>query len=118
MVQSLLDTDFYKLTMMQVVLHQYASAWVRYAFKWRNWEEMHLKGSLDDFKSMLDEEIDKLCRLRFQEDELAYLVSFRFFKPDFIEYLRLFKLNKSYIRTSVAEGRLKINIEGPWLDLS
>ena len=115
MVPSLLDTDFYKLTMMQVVLHQYASAWVRYAFKWRNWEEMHLKGSLDDFKSMLDEEIDELCRLRFQEDELAYLVSFRFFKPDFIEYLRLFKLNKSYIRTSIEEGRLKINIEGPWL---
>ncbi len=115
MVQSLLDTDFYKLTMMQVVLHQYASAWVRYAFKWRNWEEMHLKGSLDDVKSMLDEEIDKLCRLRFQEDELDYLVSFRFFKPDFIEYLRLFKLNKSYIRTSVEEDRLKINIEGPWL---
>lgn len=115
MVPSLLDTDFYKLTMMQVVLHQYASAWVRYAFKWRNWEEMHLKGSLHNFKSMLDEEIDKLCRLRFQEDELAYLVSFRFFKPDFIEYLRLFKLNKSYIQTSVEEGRLKINIEGPWL---
>jgi nicotinic acid phosphoribosyltransferase len=30
MIHSLLDTDFYKLTMMQVVLHQYASAWVRY----------------------------------------------------------------------------------------
>ena len=115
MVPSLLDTDFYKLTMMQIVLHQYASAWVRYAFKWRNWDEMHLKGSLDNFKSRLDEEIDKLCRLRFQEDELAYLVSIHFFKPDFIEYLRLFKLNKSYIKTSVEEGRLKIDIEGPWL---
>jgi hypothetical protein len=50
MVHSLLDTDFYKLTMMQVVLHKYASAWVRYAFKWRNWDEMHLKGSLETFK--------------------------------------------------------------------
>ena len=115
MVPSLLDTDFYKLTMMQVVLHQYASAWVRYAFKWRNWDEMHLKGSLDNFKSLLDEEIDELCRLRFQEDELAYLVSIRFFQPDFIEYLRLFKLNKSYIKTSIEENRLKIDIEGPWL---
>jgi nicotinate phosphoribosyltransferase len=76
---------------------------------------MLLKGSLDNFKSRLDEEIDKLCRLRFQEDELAYLVSIHFFKPDFIEYLRLFKLNKSYIKTSVEEGRLKIDIEGPWL---
>ncbi len=115
MVPSLLDTDFYKLTMMQVVLHQYASAWVRYAFKWRNWNEMHLKGSLENFKRKLDEEIDKLCDLRFQEDELAYLVSIHFFKPDFIEYLRLFQLNRNYIQTSIEEGDLKINIEGPWL---
>jgi len=115
MVPSLLDTDFYKLTMMQVVLHQYASAWVRYAFKWRNWDEMNLKGSLENFKSKVDEEIEKLCRLRFQEDELAYLVSIHFFKPDFIEYLRLFHFNSSYIKTSIEEGQLKINIEGPWL---
>jgi len=115
MVLSLLDTDFYKLTMMQVVLHQYASTWVRYAFKWRNWDEMHLKGSLENFKCQLDEEIDKLCDLRFQEDELAYLVSIHFFKPDFIEYLRLFQLNRNYIKAFIEEDQLKINIEGPWL---
>jgi nicotinate phosphoribosyltransferase len=115
MVPSLLDTDFYKLTMMQVVLHQYARAWVRYAFKWRNWDQMHLKGSLENFKRKLDEEIDKLCDLRFQEDELNYLVSIHFFKPDFIEYLRLFQLNRKYIKVSIEADRLKINIEGPWL---
>lgn len=115
MALSLLDTDFYKLTMMQVVLHQYARAWVRYAFKWRNWDEMHLKGSLENFKRKLDEEIDKLCDLRFQEDELAYLVSIHFFKPDFIEYLRLFQLNRNYIKVSIEGDQLKINIEGPWL---
>jgi len=115
MVPSLLDTDFYKLTMMQVVLHQYAEAWVRYAFKWRNWDEMHLKGSLENFKRKLDKEVDKLCDLRFQEDELAYLISIHFFKPDFIEYLRLFQLNRNYIKTSIEQDELKINIEGPWL---
>lgn len=115
MVPSLLDTDFYKLTMMQVVLHQYARAWVRYAFKWRNWDEMHLKGSLKNFKRKLDKEIDKLCDLRFQEDELEYLASFHFFKPDFIEYLRLFQLNRNYLKVSVEADHLKINIEGPWL---
>ena len=115
MVPSLLDTDFYKLTMMQVVLHQYARAWVRYAFKWRNWDEMHLKGSLENFKRKLDEEIDKLCDLRFQDEELEYLVSIHFFKPDFIEYLRLFQLNRNYIKVSIEGDQLKINIEGPWL---
>lgn len=116
MVHSLLDTDFYKLTMMQVVLHQYASAWVRYAFKWRNWDEMHLTVSLQDFKSKVDAEIDRLCELRFTEDEVNYVASIRFFKPDFIEYLRLFQMNRSYINSYIEDEQLKINIEGPWLN--
>lgn len=116
MLYSLLDTDFYKLTMMQVVLHQYASAWVRYAFKWRNWDEMHLTVPLQDFKRRLDAEIDRLCELRFTDDEINYLTGFPFFKPDFIEYLRLFQLNRKYIRTIIKNGRLGINIEGPWLN--
>jgi nicotinate phosphoribosyltransferase len=116
MVHSLLDTDFYKLTMMQVVLHHYASAWVRYAFKWRNWDEMHLKISLSDFKSKIDAQIDRLCELRFKEEELNYLAAFYFFKPDFIEYLRLFQLNRAYIHTAVGDGQLKVDIEGPWLN--
>ncbi len=32
-INSLLDTDFYKFTMMQAVLHQYPDAWVKYNFK-------------------------------------------------------------------------------------
>lgn len=116
MVHGLCDTDFYKLTMMQVVLHHYASAWVRYAFKWRNWGEMHLNCSLEDFRSQIDEKMDELCELRFQEDEIKYLTSIPFFKPDFIEYLRLFQLNRSYIQTYIENGELKISIEGPWLN--
>jgi len=116
MIHSLLDTDFYKLTMMQVVLHRYASAWVRYTFKWRNWDQMHLTVSPQDFKSKVDAEIDRLCELQFTEDEVRYLASIRFFKPDFIEYLRMFQLNRSYINTFIEAGQLKINIEGPWLN--
>ncbi|MGD9134365.1 MAG: nicotinate phosphoribosyltransferase, partial [Desulfobacterales bacterium] len=116
MINSLLDTDFYKLTMMQVVLHQFASAWVRYTFKWRNWDKMHLTVPLQDFKRKVDAEIDRLCELRFSEDEVRYLASIRFFKPDFIEYLRLVQLNRSYISTGIEAGQLKINIEGPWLN--
>lgn len=116
MVHSLLDTDFYKLTMMQVILHHHAGAWVRYAFKWRNWDEMNLKTALPDFKSKIDAQIDRICELRFKEEELNYLTAFRFFKPDFIEYLRLFQLNRSYIQTGFENGRLKVSIEGPWLN--
>ena len=35
-ISSLLDTDLYKFTMMQVVLHQFPGAEVEYRFKCRN----------------------------------------------------------------------------------
>jgi nicotinate phosphoribosyltransferase len=102
--------------MMQVVLHRHAGAWVRYAFKWRNWDEMQLKCSLKDFKTNIDEKIDNLCGLRFHSDELNYLTGIPFFKDDFIEYLRLFQLNRNYIKTYIEKDQLKIAIEGPWLN--
>ena len=37
-IQSLLDTDFYKLTMMQAVLHHYPNAEVEWAFRSRSGE--------------------------------------------------------------------------------
>ena len=39
-VQSLLDTDFYKLTMMQAVLHHYPNAEVEWAFRSRSDEDL------------------------------------------------------------------------------
>ena len=35
-IHSLLDTDLYKFTMMQVVLHQLSGVQVEYKFKYRN----------------------------------------------------------------------------------
>lgn len=35
-ITSLLDTDLYKFTMMQVVLHQFPGAQLQYRFKCRN----------------------------------------------------------------------------------
>jgi nicotinate phosphoribosyltransferase len=102
--------------MMQVVLHRHADAWVRYAFKWRNWDDMQLRCSLKDFKANIVEKIDQLCGLRFHTDELKYLTGIPFFKDDFIEYLRLFQLNRNYIKASIKNDHLKIDIEGPWLN--
>ncbi|RLI53337.1 MAG: nicotinate phosphoribosyltransferase [Candidatus Thorarchaeota archaeon] len=121
MITSFLDTDFYKLTMMQTVFHHYAGAWAEYKFKWRNWDRMSdsLKThhALESFMEELNTNIRKLCNLRFAKDELAYLDSIHFFKPDFIEYLRLFQLNEDYIaRVDVVEGIPNIIVEGPWLN--
>lgn len=114
---SLCDTDFYKLTMMQAVLHQAPGAMVRYDFKWRNWNECQkeLRISAKDFLGRLKDRVNDLCKARFSKDELSYLSSIPYFKDDFIEYLHLFQLNRAYIHPYIETDELKIRIEGPWI---
>ena len=110
-ITSLLDTDLYKFTMMQVVLHQFPGAQVEYRFKCRN-----PGAQLAPFANEIREEIRSLCSLHFQENELAYLRSMRFIKSDFVDFLGLFKLNEKYITvTPLTSGDLDIAIVGPWL---
>lgn len=110
-INSLLDTDLYKFTMMQVVLHQFPGAQVSYKFKCRN-----AGVNLAQFAGEIREEIKSLCGLQFTEGELAYLRSMRFIKSDFVDFLGLFKLNEKYITISEqTTGEIDIKIEGPWL---
>ena len=110
-ITSLLDTDLYKFTMMQVVLHQFPGAQVEYRFKCRN------PGiNLARYASEIRDEVRSLCSLHFQDAELAYLRSLRFIKSDFVDFLGLFKLNEKYITiTPLPSGEVEICIQGPWL---
>jgi len=110
-ITSLLDTDLYKFTMMQVVLHQFPGAQVEYRFRCRN------PGvNLAPYVQEIREEIRSLCSLQFQESELAYLRSMRFIKSDFVDFLGLFRLNEKYITVTARDnGEIDITILGPWL---
>ncbi len=112
-IDSLLDSDLYKFTMMQVVLHHFPGAQVEYRFKCRN-PGVDLVPCIG---RILDE-IGHLCSLRFTDDELAYLRGLRFIKSDFVDFLGLFQLNTKYIDVRPAAGRggeIEIVIHGPWL---
>ena len=110
-ITSLLDTDLYKFTMMQVVLHQFPGAQVSYRFKCRN------PGvQLAPFVREIRDEIRQLCGLQFQDAELAWLRSLRFIKSDFVDFLGLFRLNEKYIHIeALPNGEIDIQIHGPWL---
>jgi len=111
-IQSLLDTDLYKFTMMQVVLHHFPGAQVEYRFTCRS-NGVDLRPDLGTIR----EEIENLGTLRFRDDELAYLRGLRFMKSDFVDFLGLFKFNGRNIRVAEgqAEGVIEITIRGPWL---
>jgi nicotinate phosphoribosyltransferase len=124
-ITSLLDTDLYKFTMMQVVLHQFPGAQVEYRFKCRNAGGEAGGDANGDGKATINlaahvaeirDEIRSLCSLHFQDAELAYLRSMRFIKSDFVDFLGIFKLNQKYITvTPLPSGDIDITIRGPWL---
>lgn len=119
-IRSLLDTDLYKFTMMQVVLHQFPGAQVEFKFKCRNAGVDLVSGlaarPLAPYVNEIRDEIRALCQLHFQEAELTYLQSLRFIKSDFVDFLGLFKLNEKYITvTALPSGEIDIQIRGPWL---
>ena len=106
-ITSLLDTDLYKFTMMQAVLHQFPGAQVEYKFKCRS-PGIKLAPYVNEIRS----EVRSLCNLHFQEDELRYLRSLRFIKSDFVDFLGLFKLNEKYINIEPLEdGSIDILIK-------
>ncbi len=112
-IHSLLDTDLYKFTMMQVVLHHFPGAQVEYQFKCRT------SGTdLTPYVDEISQQVGDLCGLRFTQPELDYLRGLRFIKSDFVDFLALFQLNTKYIQISCAAdrpGEIEIAICGPWL---
>src|SRR6476646_10680238 len=111
-IESLLDTDLYKFTMMQVVLHHFPAAQVEYRFKCRT-----VGVDLTPYIAEIEREIAGLCALRFTPRELDYLRSWRFLKSDFVDLLGLFQLDERFIHVSAIEGTsdIDITIKGPWL---
>lgn len=108
-INSLLDTDLYKFTMMQVVLHRFPGAIVEYTFVLRK-----PKVDLRPFAEEIRTELAHMCQLRFQEEELEYLRSFSFFKDDFVDFLRVFQLNEVFVEITTEE-EFAITLKGPWL---
>ena len=109
-IESLLDTDIYKYSMMQAVLHQFPGAEVEYRFRCRT-PELDLRS----LRTELEREIEHLCTLTLEPDELNFLAAQRYFKPDFIEFLRLFRLQSRFIDVGEEDGQLAITVRGPWL---
>ncbi|TEA78538.1 nicotinate phosphoribosyltransferase [Allopusillimonas ginsengisoli] len=111
-ITSLLDTDLYKFTMMQVVLHHFPGAHAEYRYKCRT-PGVNLVKYLDEIR----DEISALCKLQFTREELQYLRGLRFIKSDFVDFLGLFHLPEKSIlvQPSKIPGEIEITVKGPWL---
>ncbi|MDH4554241.1 nicotinate phosphoribosyltransferase [Pseudomonas sp. BN417] len=107
--QNLLDTDFYKLTMMQAVLHNYPNAEVEWEFRCRNDED------LTPYLAEIRYQIEQLADISITADQLAFLERIPFIKPDFTRFLSLFRFNLRYLQLGIEDGQLCVRLRGPWL---
>ncbi|WP_067062061.1 nicotinate phosphoribosyltransferase [Roseateles chitosanitabidus] len=108
-IRSLLETDLYKFTMWQAMLHRHPQAQAEYRFACRNTPQYPLAELVAD----LERELDHLCSLTFQKDELDYLRSLRFMRPDFIDLLRIFRFQRDFIHVAADGDKLDIVVRGP-----
>ena len=108
-IKSLLETDLYKFTMWQAMLHRFPQTQAEYVFVCRNARDYPLTHLIPE----LEAQLDHLCSLRFQPDELAYLRGLRFIKSDFVDFLRIFQFQRDFIEVRDNAGTLEIVARGP-----
>lgn len=115
-IKSLLDTDLYKFSMIQTYFHQFNKKHPIARFKFHN---RSVKVNLAKYVDEINKQLDHLCTLRFAPDEIEYLRTIKWLKPDFIDFLKRFQLTREYIKCFVnASGELEIFAEGPITEVS
>ena len=109
-IVSLLDTDLYKFNMNQVMFHKHTNLNGTYIFKCRNKDVVFTEEMVEEINA----QIDHLCTLSFTDEELEYLGSLRFIKPDYVEFLRLWRPLRRYVICDTnADNGLRIEVNGP-----
>ena len=115
--RSLLDTDFYKLLMLQFIWKHYPKMRVSFSLFNRS-----PSGLVDSFaREELIDQLDHARGLRFRRSELVWLAGNTFygrrgiFEPAFLEWLeRDFRLSDYELTTE--PGRFHLSFDGLWTD--
>lgn len=113
-IESLLDTDFYKFTMGNLVWNRYRDVPVRYAMTLRT-KGVNLATFIDE--SELREELDHVRTLRFTKTELHYLrgtneYGDRMFPEGYLEFLAALQLPEYVLKC--VEGGYALEFPGKW----
>jgi nicotinate phosphoribosyltransferase len=108
-IRSLLDTDLYKFTMWQPMLHRHPQTQAVYRFVCRNTPQY----ALAELAAEVNAQLDHLCTLCLRSDELEFLAGLRFIKPGFVDFLRIFHFQRDFIEARADDGALRIEARGP-----
>src|SRR5262249_126413 len=114
-VRSLLDTDFYKLLMQQMIRECYPNQRVTFSVINRS-KHVRLAEIIDEGE--LRAQLDHARSIRFAKKELIWLAGNTFygkthmFSPDYINWLSTFRLPEYELRK--VKGQYELHFHGPW----
>jgi nicotinate phosphoribosyltransferase len=114
-VRSLLDTDFYKLLMLQLIWHLHPAEQVTFSLINRT-RSVRLGDVIDEGE--LRAQLDHARTVRFTKKELIWLAGNSFygkqqmFSPDFLRWLSQMQLPEYDLRK--VEGQYELHFHGPW----
>ena len=120
-INSLLETDAYKLSMGQAIFHQFPAYKTTWSFKCRN---KNVKFTPEMLKE-IEAQVDHYCKLNFKESELAWLArNLPWIKEDYIAFLRFWhpRREEIHVNEMLQQGMdgsgLAIDCTGTWLNTS
>ena len=114
-VRTLLDTDFYKLLMLQMIWKLHPKHEV--AFQLINRTTSVRLADIVDERELIDQ-LDHARTLRFAKNELIWLAGNTFygtrhiFEPEFMEWLATFQLPEYEL--TKRDGQYELRFSGPW----
>ena len=118
-VNSLLETDFYKLTQQAVVFEKFSTDRCTWAFRCRNNDVRFTEEMVEEIR----EQIQHFCSLRFTDEDREWLKEmFPWLKQSYIDYLRLWQPCAKHITINEPwhqkynDCGLTIQATGSWLD--
>ena len=115
-VRSLLDTDFYKLLMLQMIWGMYPKVDATFSLINRK-TSVRLADEIDEGE--LREQLDHARTLRFTKKEMIWLGGNTFygrkqiFEPEFLAWLKDFRLPEYHLEKR--DGQFELTFAGPWM---
>jgi nicotinate phosphoribosyltransferase len=115
-VRSLLDTDFYKLLMLQMIWGMYPKVDATFSLINRT-KRVRLADDIDEHE--LRDQLDHARTLRFSKKEMIWLAGNTFygrkqiFEPDFLAWLENFRLPAYELEKR--DGQYELRFPGPWM---
>ena len=112
-IQSILDNDLYKFTMMNAVLRHYPDAEVEYRFFDRDPRGGYNEAFLQGFRRQLDQ----LAEMRLQAEEVAYIRDRLdvLDRPDFLAYLHDYRFDPDELDFHIDDqGQFHLRVRGLW----